>query len=156
MADFEIAIPKVIKHEGGYVNDPKDSGGETKYGISKRAYPNLDIKNLTLQNAKAIYKKDYWDRIKGDLIKSQEIAESIFDFAVNAGVKTASKMAQLVLDVKPDGIIGPKTLKALNNFNKDLFIASFTLAKIARYVYLCERNPKNRKFFYGWVRRALS
>jgi len=156
MADFEVAILKVIKHEGGYVNDPKDSGGETKYGISKRAYPNLDIKNLTLQNAKAIYKKDYWDRIKGDLIKSQEIAESIFDFAVNAGVKTASKMAQLVLDVKPDGIIGPKTLKALNNFNKDLFIASFTLAKIARYVYLCERNPKNRKFFYGGVRRALS
>jgi len=156
MADFEIAILKVIKHEGGYVNDPKDSGGETKYGISKRAYPDVDIKNLTLQDAKAIYKRDYWDRVKGDLIDSQEIAESIFDFGVNAGVRTASKMAQLVLDVEPDGKIGPKTIEVLNDFNKDLFMASYALAKVARYIYLCERNRKNKRFFYGWVRRALS
>ena len=156
MADFEIAILKIIKHEGGYVNDPKDSGGETKYGISKRAYPRVNIKNLTLQDAKAIYKRDYWDRIKGDLIESQEIAESIFDFGVNAGTRTSAKMAQLILDVVADGNIGPKTIEVMNNFNKDLFMSSFALAKVARYIYLCERNPKNKRFFFGWVRRALS
>ncbi len=156
MADFDTAIVKVLKHEGGYVNDPNDRGGETKYGISKRAYPNVDIANLTLEGAKAIYKRDYWDTINGDLIENQEVAESIFDYAVNAGVRTASKMAQLVIDVEPDGKIGPKTLEVLNNFNQDLFLATYALAKIARYVYLCEKRPSNRKYFYGWVRRVLS
>lgn len=156
MADFDIAIEKVLKHEGGYVDDPSDSGGETNWGISKRAHRNVDIRNLTRDGAKDIYKEFYWDRVKGDLIESQEIAESIFDFGVNAGIRTSSKMAQLVLDIEADGVIGPKTVEVLNEFNKDLFLSTFVLAKIARYTYLCEKHPKNRKYFFGWVRRALS
>ncbi len=64
--NWEKAISFVLKWEGGYSNDPYDSGGETKYGISKRSYPNLDIKNLTLEQAKEIYKRNYWDKIDGD------------------------------------------------------------------------------------------
>ncbi|HMY41320.1 MAG TPA: glycosyl hydrolase 108 family protein, partial [Marinagarivorans sp.] len=96
MADFELAIVKTLAREGGskYTETPGDTGGATKFGISQRAYPQLNIKNLTEAEAKAIYKRDYWDKIKGDLIANQGIAESIFDFAVNAGIKTASKLAQ--------------------------------------------------------------
>lgn len=155
MANFEKAIIKVLENEGGYVNDPNDRGGETKYGISKRAYPNLDIKNLTIEEAKAIYKKDYWNKIQGDSIKSQQIAYEIFDTAVNMGVRTASKLAQMVVGATPDGVIGTKTLKKLNTINEELFVSKYKLAKIARYAYLVQKRPANKKYLYGWIKRAL-
>ena len=155
MANFDKAISKVLKNEGDYVVDPDDSGNETKYGISKRAYPELDIKNLTLQKAKEIYKRDYWDRIKADDIASNSVAYEIFDFAVNSGVITAVKLAQMVLDIKTDGIVGKVTLSHLNSIDEEKFIANYKLAKISRYVYLAQRYPKNRKFLLGWIKRAL-
>jgi len=155
MADFSKAIEKVLVNEGGYINDPNDKGGETKFGISKRAYPHIDIKNLTTDEAKAIYKKDYWDKIKGDEMQSDAIAYEIFDTAVNMGVRTASKLAQLIVKSHPDGIIGNKTLQKINNIDEELFVTSFKLAKVARYIYLVEKNPSNRKFLFGWIKRAL-
>ena len=155
MANFENAIKKVLINEGGYVNDPSDRGGETKFGISKLSYPTLDIKNLTVDGAKSIYKRDYWDRVKGDEIESNEVAYEIFDTSVNMGVRTASKIAQMVIDVHADGIIGKHTLEKLNRFDSELFISNFKLAKIARYAYLVRKHPPNRKFFYGWVNRVL-
>ena len=155
MADFNKAIERVLINEGGYVNDQNDAGGETKYGISKRAYPSVDIKNLTTDEAKAIYKRDYWDKIKGDDIASDEVAYEIFDTAVNMGVRTASKIAQIVSKVHPDGIIGDKTLNAINSYDTEFFILNYKLAKIARYIYITKKNPKNRKFFFGWVNRAM-
>ena len=131
MADFNKAFEKILTFEGGYVNDKSDSGGETKYGISKKAFPNVDIKNLTLNEAKEIYKKVYWDKIKGDKIKSQHIAELIFDTAVNMGTSFAIKTAQKVLNVKQDGIVGPITLNTLNNINEEIFIKDYKLARIA-------------------------
>lgn len=88
MSFFDAAFSIVIGEEGGYVNDPHDPGGETKFGISKRAYPNLDIKNLTLEDAKAIYKRDYWDVMGCDAL-SWEMALIAFDAAVNQGVGAA-------------------------------------------------------------------
>jgi len=97
MADFNKCIGKTLAHEGGakYTNDPTDRGGETKYGISKRSYPQEDIKNLTEERAKELYKRDYWDRIRGDDIKDEAIAFNIFDCAVNMGVRTASRLSSL-------------------------------------------------------------
>ena len=155
MAKFENVIDKVLVNEGGYVNDPKDRGGETKFGISKRAYPNVDIKNLTIDEAKAIYKKDYWDKIKGDEIKDELVAYEIFDTAVNMGVRTSSKLVQMVVGSHPDGIIGPKTLEKINNMDVKLLVSKFRLSKIARYVYLVKKRPANRKFLLGWINRAL-
>ena len=155
MAKFENVIDKVLVNEGGYVNDPSDRGGETKFGISKRAYPNVDIKNLTTDEAKAIYKQDYWDKINGDDIADDLVAYEIFDTAVNMGVRTASKLAQMVVNSHPDGIIGSKTLKKLNSIDKELFIAMFKLSKIARYTYLVKKYPSNKKFFYGWIVRVM-
>ena len=155
MANFDKAIDKVLVNEGGYVNDPNDKGGETKFGISKRAYPNVDIKNLTTDEAKAIYKKDYWDKVKGDDIESEYIAYELFDTAVNMGVRTASKIAQAVCEAHPDGFIGTNTLKLLNGMDEELFVTKYKLAKIARYTYLVKTRPANRKFLFGWINRVL-
>ncbi len=155
MAQFDKAIEKVLVNEGGYVNDPSDRGGETNYGISKRSYPNVDIKNLTVVGAKEIYKRDYWDRLRADEINSQQVAFELFDTAVNMGVRTSSKLAQMVAGSYPDGVIGNKTLEKINTINVELFVSKFKLAKIARYVYLAKKRPANRKFLFGWVNRAL-
>jgi lysozyme family protein len=108
---FDKAFEILIGHEGGYVNDPHDRGGETKYGISKRAYPNVDIRNLTLQQAKDIYRNDYWDRMKCDSFPPF-LAVLVFDAAVNNGVGAATRWLQLAGGVTADGIIGPKTIAA--------------------------------------------
>lgn len=155
MADFKKAIDKVLVNEGGYVNDPKDSGGETKFGISKRAYPNVDIKNLTTDEAKAIYKKDYWDKIKGDDIDDDLVAYEIFDTAVNMGARTSSKLAQIVVGAYPDGYIGAKTLEKINAMDVELLVSKFRLSKIARYLYLVKKRPSNKKYLYGWINRVM-
>lgn len=111
--NFDKAFEIIIGHEGGYVNDSRDPGGETKYGISKRAYPNVDIKNLTLDQAKLIYKRDYWDAVDAESIPG--VARlMVFDCAVNCGVTTAKKILQRAVGAKDDGIIGPKTRAAIS------------------------------------------
>lgn len=155
MADFQAAIEKVLRNEGGYVNDPNDPGGETKFGISKRQYPDLDIKTLTRDQAKQIYKDDYWDTVYGDQVANQMVAEMIFDFGVNAGARLAVKLAQKVVGADPDGWMGPNTLGALNGYEPERFATEYTLVRIIHYTSLVEKNPKLRKFHYGWVRRSL-
>lgn len=110
---WETAISTTLKYEGGYVNDPNDAGGETKYGISKRAYPDVDIANLTLQQAKNIYYFDYWLRCRCQFMPDA-LSIAVFDYAVNSGIKTAIKKLQLALGVTVDGIIGNQTIGACN------------------------------------------
>jgi lysozyme family protein len=100
---FETAFNRTIGIEKGYSNDPNDPGGETNWGISKRAYPQLDIRNLTREDAKAIYLRDYWDKVRGipDSVKFQ-----MFDFAVNSGIGNAIRCLQSACNVVPDGIWG--------------------------------------------------
>jgi len=155
MADFQAAIEKVLREEGGYVNDPNDPGGETKFGISKRQYPHVDIAALTRDQAKQIYRDDYWDVIHGEQIESQPVADVIFDFGVNAGARLAAKVAQRLVNETTDGWIGPKTLAALNGYEAERFVAEYTLARIAHYTALVVKNPSLRKFHFGWTRRAL-
>lgn len=163
MADFEIAIVKTLAREGGskYTETPGDTGGATKYGISQRAYPHLNIKALTEADAKAIYKRDYWDKVQGDSINSQSAAESIFDFAVNAGVSTAIKAAQVSaaavtrIDIAVDGALGPQSLVAINNADERFFTAVYALQKIQRYAAICNKNREQSKFLLGWVNRTL-
>ncbi len=158
MADFNLAIGKTLANEGGakFTDDPTDRGGATKYGISQRAYPDVDIRNLSEQQARDIYKRDYWDRTRADDISSQAIAENIFDTGVNMGVRTASRLAQVALSIDPaDGIIGSGSLKVINTADETLFIANYTLAKIARYAVICNRNKAQKKYLLGWINRAL-
>ena len=111
MTSFDKAFEILIGHEGGYVNDVNDRGGETRYGISKRAYPHIDIANLTLAQAKAIYRTDYWDKAKCSSLPP-DLALLVFDAAVNNGVGAAIRWLQRAANVTVDGIIGPKTIAA--------------------------------------------
>jgi len=156
MADFNQAIEKTLVNEGGYVDDPSDAGGETKFGISKRSYPDVDIKNLTVDDAKAIYKKDYWDKLKADEIASQKVAFELFDTAVNMGVKTASKLMQGCSGAYVDGIIGSQSLESINNIDEELLLLRFRLARVSRYIYLAKKRPANKKFLFAWINRALN
>ena len=112
--NFDKAFEIIIGHEGGYVHDYRDPGGETKFGISKRAYPSLNIKDLTLTDAKVIYLADYWVEIEADLLP-ESARLMVFDCAVNCGVAAAKKLLQRAVGVKDDGIIGPKTKIAISN-----------------------------------------
>ncbi|MBL1278001.1 MAG: hypothetical protein COB30_018140 [Ectothiorhodospiraceae bacterium] len=159
MADFSLAITKTLQHEGGdtFTNDTLDHGGATKYGISQKAYPNIDIRSLTEQQATEIYRHDYWDKVKGNDIHSQIIAETIFDVSVNMGVNAGSKLAQQTLKINPaDGIIGPQSLAVINVANEDLFIAKFALAKIKRYTEIVTADSSQKKYLLGWLNRALA
>ena len=157
MADFEPAVVKTIRREGGdtLTDDPDDPGGLTRYGISKRAHPEVDPRNLSLESAKEIYRKEYWNPCQGDAIKSQLVAELLFDSAVNMGVSQAIKLAQIAAGLDVDGVLGGATMQALNESDPATFAAAFTLAKITRYLALVKKNRKLEKYFYGWVRRTL-
>ena len=174
MADFASAFAATMKAEGGYVNDPQDPGGETYKGVARKMnskwdgwilvdmakrqnnFPaNLDS-NIALQDKiKAFYETGYWDKIRGDDITDQRVAECIFDFAVNAGPITSAKLAQITVGAEPDGTIGPDSLKKINAEEPRVFLALFSLHKIARYVNICEKRAESKKFFFGWVKRTL-
>lgn len=108
---FDLCFAIIVGHEGGYANDPRDPGGETKFGISKRSFPNVDIKALTVEAAKAIYRAKYWNPIRGDELPIG-LALLVMDSAINNGVAAAVKWLQFAAGVKVDGVFGPRTLDA--------------------------------------------
>lgn len=146
---WNYAFQVLMDNEGGYVNDPKDSGGETKYGISKKAYPDLDIPNLTLAQAMDIYHKDYWDRCKCDYIPDA-LSVAVFDFAVNSGVKTAIKKLQIALGAKADGIIGNQTLGACNRLSVKKVLDDYMDLRLDYLMSL----PKWKYYGNGWGSRV--
>lgn len=111
--NFEAAVERVLAHEGGYSNNPADPGGETQWGISKRAYPGSNIRTLTREQAKEFYRRDYWDKVGCDKLPGA-IAFQVFDFAVNSGVGLAVKMLQRAVLLPEDGELGPKTVQAVS------------------------------------------
>lgn len=154
--NFSSAVSVIIEHEGGYVDDPKDPGGETKYGISKRQYPNLNIKKLTVGEAIDIYRKDYWD--KASVSKVPLILQlTYFDMVVNMGKKRAVKILQKALcgrgiPTEVDGAIGPETLGNLKEANLELDrLRSY---RVRYYADLVNRKPTLDRYWYGWYRRA--
>ena len=127
--NFDVAMKFILKWEGGYVNDKDDPGGETKYGISKRAYPNVDIKNLTIEDAKALYKRDYWDKAGLDRYP-QDKAVVLMNVAVNMGVGKAVAFAS-----EPDF---QTVIQRIREY----------------YASLIQKNPKLEKYRKGWMNRT--
>lgn len=175
MAIFEEALDITLRHEGGYVNDPNDLGGETYRGVARTRNPtwagwqivdrnknlgdfpkSLDSDAELQSQIRELYKLNYWDRVWGDQIVDQAVAATLFDFGVNAGPGKSIELAQSCVGVDVDGIIGPNTLAALNGVDPKIFLPLFTLAKIKRYIELCEHRSDNKAYFYGWVKRALA
>ncbi|KNA31057.1 hypothetical protein ADU20_27445 [Burkholderia pseudomallei] len=149
MDNFERAFELVVGIEAGYVNDPTDPGGETKFGISKRTYPNLDIANLALGDAKGIYASDYWQACACDKMPWPQCL-FVFDMAVNQGQPIARVFLQRTLGVTADGVIGPVTLAAANRMT-DEQLALFLTARAMRYMQASNFSVDGR----GWFKRLF-
>ena len=157
MSKFDEIIEGVLKHEGGYVNDPTDLGGETNFGITKRFYPDVDIKNLTEEGAKEIYKKDYWDKNKVDDLPD-DLKHIYFDMCVNQGRGTAVRVLQRAIngkggDLKVDGGFGPGTKGALAKYKPSL--ERVRCYRLKHYYDLVNRKPEQERFLFGWFKRGL-
>ena len=158
--NWEKCLEMILHHEGGYVNHPKDPGGETNLGVTKRVYEEWggtkEMKDLTIEDVEPIYKKNYWDKIKGDDLPDG-LDLCVFDFGVNAGPGRAAKFLQKLLGVTQDGGIGPQTLGALQSaIGED---------KVTQTREMIEKYQSMRQEYYeglstfdtfgkGWTRRV--
>ena len=155
--NYQKCIETILHHEGGYVNHPSDPGGETNLGVTKRVYEDWggtkDMKDLTVEDVKPIYKKNYWDRIKGDDLPAG-LDLCVFDFGVNAGTGRSAKYLQTMIGTVADGGIGPNTLLALGNYIEEVgvedAIRNFQKARQEYYESLSTFETFGR----GWTRRV--
>lgn len=159
---FQKAVKLILAHEGGFTDNPKDDGnwtggaegvGElkgTNFGISAKQYPALDIRTLTVDQAIAIYHRDYWLRVRGDELPPA-LAVLVFDMAVNGGAETSIKLLQKALGVAEDGVLGPMTLNKSRATDPSLAARRFTVARIQRYAGM-KRWPE---FGRVWTDRSI-
>lgn len=160
---FDEAFDLLIDHEKGFTDNPKDpgnwTGGKigkgllkgTKYGISAAAYPGEDIKNMTLPRAKDIYLRDYWGKAGCDLVPAA-VKFSLFDMAVNSGVRKAIRTLQVTVGVDADGVIGPITMQAIGRLQGPQFVAWFNGHRL-EYLTNLDNWPDAGR---GWARRIAT
>jgi len=149
MSVFDAFIDRVLTHEGGYVNDPRDPGGETKFGISKRSFPMLDIKGLTRDDAKALYRVNFWELVRGDELPRQ-FAFQALDAAVNHGIGNAVRWMQRAVGAADDGFIGPVTMERIKRFDPADLVLLFNAERLEFYTKLSTFDAFGR----GWTRRV--
>lgn len=166
MADFEKAIPTILKHEGGWVWHKDDPGGATNRGIIfslfKQYAKSLDLpptvdalKTLTEDQAKFIYREQFWNAMHGDEINDQQLATLIFDAFVNQGYR-GLKLAQKEAGATADGNVGPQSLQAFNSASARLLFDQIKDARKKYYVDLAEKKPQMGVFLKGWLNRVNS
>ena len=167
MASFNLALPKLLGAEGVYSDHPADAGGETAYGISRRynpdwagwAYVDKGDFVTALKYAKDFYYHKYWEGLYLDSVKEQEVAEFIFDSAVNLGIPVAVRLLQKSLRLcgrkllKVDGILGKKTLWAVNSTDSDRLLTIYRAYRAWHYLNGIEERGYGEEFIYGWLRR---
>lgn len=164
MVDFNKIISKVLENEGGYDNDPKDPGGETKYGISKKTYPNLNIKDLTKDEAIEIYRKDWYKKWDMDVISSERIAYKVLDAIINIGpgrfniVLGGIGLPRMEINSKESRI---KVFQELNYWlltntkeKEDIAIKQIKVNLEKFYTNLTITHPKLKVYLHGWLKRA--
>lgn len=164
MADYRDLLPIIKKWEGGYVNDPDDSGGATNKGVTLATFRQFygkdktaeDLKKLTDAQWLYIFLNGYWDKMKASQIKNQAIANIVVDWAWASGPGTATKCIQDILGVDVDGIVGPKTLQAINTAPQNSLFDKIKSARIKFVERLAELRPKDKKFLTGWKNRINS
>ena len=164
MADAKVLKPFVLSFEGGYCNNRSDRGGATNKGVTIATFRSVfgkdktieDLKNITDEQWEYIFKKYYWDACKADLINDQSVANMLVDFAYNSGVARVSKFIQKIVCVTADGIIGSKTIQAINNYprgQRQLF-ATLKQRRINYLNGIVIANPTQKKFYNGWMNRV--
>lgn len=160
---FDEAFDRLIGHEGRFSEDARDPGNwtggrvgagvlkGTNFGIAANTYPDLDIKALTLDQAKAIYRRDWWDKIGADTLDSA-IVFQLWDFAINAGMETAKRLLQRVAGAAEDGVIGPRTLAAVKAMDKNDVLMRFNAARLRHYTSLSTWPTYGK----GWTNRVAA
>jgi len=159
--NFDASFARIIKSEGGYVNDPADRGGETNLGVTigawgaylGRAIQPGEMAKLTQETVKPFYRAMYWDKVKGDDLPLA-VDYSVFDFAVNAGVSRAAKFLQRAVGAVDDGVIGSGTLGRVAKTNTSKLLENFADQKQRFYQGLATNNPSQQKFLKGWLARV--
>jgi lysozyme family protein len=169
MSSFELAIPTILRHEGGLVDNPCDPGGITNHGVSLRWLRSkglagdlnhdgdvdaADIRIMTTEQATEFYKRFWWDYYRYGLINAQAVATKIFDAAVNMGAIRAHRIAQTVVGVLQDGVIGPKSLAEINAMPSLKFIVAYQEEMARFYRQIVSTNPCRQQFLKGWLNRA--
>lgn len=149
--NFDYAFTRLLGHEGQYSNDPKDPGGETNWGISKRSYPSVDIKNLSRWAAEDIYRRDFWNKIQADKLPGG-LAFQLFDFAVNSGIETAVRYLQRAIGVADDGHWGPVSQARLEKFSESDLIMLVLAARLDFMTRLVNWPSASK----GWARRIAA
>lgn len=160
MADFKKYAPKLLQLEGGFVNHPEDKGGITNCGITLETFRSFlgqdktvkDLQSMSYGMWKEIIKAGYWDKVKGDEIENQSLAELIADWCVNSGLSAIRKV-QEVLGCKPDGIVGPITLSLINTSDAENLHERIWNARQQFYINIVKRNPRQKVFMNGWMNR---
>ncbi len=154
---FDKAMEFIFLMEGGFSHDVDDGGGVTKYGISSKQYPDIDVRNITKKRAALIYFEDYWLPLKCHIF-IDPLATVLFDTGINCGVGSASKWLQLVCNkqgskLEIDGVIGSVTILEVIKYNSGTLSDGVLSHRLLRYIKL-ERKPSQRKFFKGWITRT--
>lgn len=150
MTPFEVAFLVTVGLEGNYSNDPHDPGGETKYGIAKKYHPELDIKSLTIGQAQDIYKREYWDLARCDLLPFP-LSALVFDASVNLGVEQAVKLLQKTVRSEPDGKIGPFTMAKVHADDPIELISFYMANRAIRYFH----DDQFAEYGLGWLKRCF-
>jgi lysozyme family protein len=156
---FEQAVAEVLRWEGGFVDDPLDPGGATRFGISQRQYPQLDIRALTVTAATAIYRRDWWERYGYGRLPHPRVAARVFGLAVNIGPVPAHRCLQRALrangqPVREDGKLGPRTYAACGQVHAAALLAALSSEAAGYYRGLVCARPPLKRFLAGWLRRA--
>ncbi len=162
MADFNKALPFILNNEGGFTNDPNDSGGATNYGLTitdliDSGYVNPDIetiRDLRMPQVQNIYRILYWDKLQLDAVLSQKIATLVFDQGVNRGIRTITRDIQRLGLLRPDGIMGPKTLNYINQTVESSLCKNLIEVAKQSYRAIASNNPKDKVFLNGWLNRC--
>ncbi|PKG73160.1 peptidoglycan-binding protein [Shewanella sp. GutCb] len=150
---YPVAFNWIITAEGGHSNHAADRGGETLYGLSRRAYPYLDFNTLTLDKVQRIYHRDYWRVCRCDELPNV-LAIAVFDAAVNHGPRMAVEMLQRAIKAKPDGIIGPNTLAAIDCHNHNDLLTLYLARRGRKYARIVINDPSQTAFLLGWMHRV--
>lgn len=150
---FDIALQHVLAVEGGYANDPADRGGATHFGISHASHKTLDIERVSPEDARAIYRVDYWDRAHCAALPDR-LAVALFDSAVNHGPLRAIMLLQQTLGVNVDGINGPLTQAAAHAAGADTLIDYLT-RRARFYSDIVLADSTQSRFLNGWFRRLF-
>jgi len=155
--NYQACLDMILHHEGGYVNHPKDPGGETNLGVTKRVYEEWggtkDMKDLEVEDVAPIYRKNYWDRIKADDLPSG-LDLCVFDFGVNAGTGRAAKYLQSMIGTVADGGIGPNTLKKLDEYLEENSVEDTIKNYQSERQSYYESLSTFETFGRGWTRRV--